>query len=625
MDALDPDRNLTERLGAAADGIEATPDLAGVIAGADRRRRRSRSIGLGGAAAVVALGVGGVVMVSNRDTNQFPAAQPDPVIVPLTTLPPGADTGDTVPESDDVGVPTSDGGTADEVPASTVLFDASNGYDPNGPDPADQFLDQTEQIYRREMPSGYDLQIRQSNVSYGELFGIEWDLPTGSQSECLGNPAVFIGDPTGPKQWLSAWTAQQWWPIGEANDFRVTEQYFDETSNVIIRTDLDGVSAGILQGDELADTTEFVDGVAVIEMLGFGNGPFNEETEPTLSIAVRSADGAINVQTMALYSEQYGNPGIPDACAGPAFPGSELPEPGAEQPADPAAAEVVVRDRHAILVDRSDAAKPDDILTDDTGVAEARAEMEAGQYGDSAAAAEYTIDEVVFTDAETAWFEYTIVAPTGTFGPRFGQAIFNGEVWQITRQTICQDLSLAGGQCDETAGTVNLQPPLADGVDIDEAQRVWQQLWEAYSMKMNCHPLSPCGEFDLSSQLPDPGEQPVDVAAARVEVVGLMESLYGQGRLLAQLDRIDDPTGIAEAVEGLGDGGYSDEADSASVTVDELVFTAPTVAVFRYTLTTDGYTLTDRIGTADEIDGVWKISSGTVCNDLALAGSPCQR
>ncbi len=33
---------------------------------------------------------------------------------------------------------------------------------------------------------------------------------------------------------------------------------------------------------------------------------------------------------------------------------------------------------------------------------------------------ELTIAEIVFTDAETAWFDYTIDAPTGTFGPRFG-------------------------------------------------------------------------------------------------------------------------------------------------------------------------------------------------------------
>ncbi len=29
---------------------------------------------------------------------------------------------------------------------------------------------------------------------------------------------------------------------------------------------------------------------------------------------------------------------------------------------------------------------------------------------------ELTIAEIVFTDAETAWFDYTIDAPTGTFG-----------------------------------------------------------------------------------------------------------------------------------------------------------------------------------------------------------------
>ena len=612
MEHLDADDNndLTAQMNAAVDGVDATPDLDAVITGAARRRRHGRSLSLAGAAAVVALGIGGVFMVSDRDTDELPAAQPVPVIVPLTTLAPGAETPDTEPpvtESLD-----------DVVPVSTIRLDGRQQLDPNAPDPADVYLDQTKEIYRREMPNGYDLQIRTSQVAYGELFGIDWDLPTGSQADCLGSPAVFTGDPTAPREWLSSWTVEQFWPLGDDQEFVVREHYSGDESNVIIRTDLSVTSVAILQNDEIGDAAEFVDGIAAVQLPPYDDGVWEDETGPFLVIDFENAEP----RTMALYGDQYGDRGIPDGCQGPPFPGSELPEPGPVQPSDPVRAELSIRDRHAILVDQSIDEKPAGLLTDDTGVAEARAQMEAGQYGESAAGAEYTIDDVVFTDADTAWFQYGIVAPTGTFGPRFGQAIFNGEVWQITRQTICQDLSLAGGRCDDD-GTPDLQPPIAGGLDEEAAFNAWYQVSEQYRLKLDCTPINGCGEFDLSRQLPEPGEQPTDAETARAEVIGLMESLYGDGALLSQLDRIDDSTGIADALDRLAAGALVDEVESASVSVVELVFATPTTAAFRYSLTTDGYTFDDRIGFAVEIDGVWKIARDTVCNDLSLGGASC--
>ena len=73
------------------------------------------------------------------------------------------------------------------------------------------------------------------------------------------------------------------------------------------------------------------------------------------------------------------------------------------------------------------------------------------------ATASYNIDEIVFTDPTTAWFRYTITAPTGTFADRFGMATFNGRVWQITRATLCGDLALAGATCQPP--TAPVEPP----------------------------------------------------------------------------------------------------------------------------------------------------------------------
>ncbi len=626
MEPVDPE--LTERLNAAADAVTATPDLDAVLVGAGRSRRRQRTIGVAGAAAVVALGVGGVVLVANRDTNELPEAQPEPVVVPLTTLAPSDDganaTADTVPVNEDTPAETVAVGSVEVEVDSSGLYPDPYQYDPNAPDPAEPYIEQSTEIYRRETPSGTDVRVLRSNVPYGELFGIEWDLPTGTQDACLGGDAIFIGSPDGPPQWLSSWTVRQWRALDPTQEIAIDEYYTATASNLIVRTDLAAREVTLTHGTEVHDRAEFIDGVAVIEMAGFGDGAFEGgETGPLLTMAVDTEDGESELRTFPVYGQYYGQQLATTGCIAPPIPGQELPEAGAEQPVDVVAAEAAVRERHAILVDRSDIEKPEDILTDDTGVTEARAQMEAGGYAESAAGAAYTIDGVVFTDAETAWFEYTIDAPSGTFGHRFGQAIYNGEVWQITRQTICQDLSLAGGYCDGDENTPNLEPPLADGVDFNQAMAEWQVLQNSFFEKLQCNPLNPCGEFDLAGQLPDPGEQPADVDIARVEVTTLMESMYGSGALLDRLDFIDDPTGVADALAQFEDSAYGDEAASAIAIVEEVVFTSPDTASFRYSVHSDAYRFDRRVGEAARIDGVWKISRATICNDLAIASAGC--
>ena len=68
-----------------------------------------------------------------------------------------------------------------------------------------------------------------------------------------------------------------------------------------------------------------------------------------------------------------------------------------------------------------------------------------------------TIAELVFTAPDEAWFRYSIDTPGNDFDNRYGIAVAVDGVWKITRSTVCQDLSLAGGDCGE--GWQTIYPP----------------------------------------------------------------------------------------------------------------------------------------------------------------------
>lgn len=139
--------------------------------------------------------------------------------------------------------------------------------------------------------------------------------------------------------------------------------------------------------------------------------------------------------------------------------------------------------------------------------------------------------------------------------------------------------------------------------------------WDDPAFRASCSPPPPA--------LPDPGEQPADAAASEAEIVDLMAAMYGEGGVLEFIDRIDDPTGVEAAVEQVADGGFQEEAASAQAIVEELVFTDPQTAWFRYRIETSGIDLDGRFGTAVLVDGTWKITRATICQDLSLAGGWC--
>ncbi len=141
------------------------------------------------------------------------------------------------------------------------------------------------------------------------------------------------------------------------------------------------------------------------------------------------------------------------------------------------------------------------------------------------------------------------------------------------------------------------------------------------------------GEADLSMQtpsdrylaectppppaLPDAGEQPSDPSAARAAVEASFDGAYARDG--TGLQYIDDPTGVQEARDKVGESTYAETAANAELTIDELVFTSPTEAWFRYSIRADVSSFANRYGIARlGDDGVWRITRATVCQDLAL-------
>jgi hypothetical protein len=190
--------------------------------------------------------------------------------------------------------------------------------------------------------------------------------------------------------------------------------------------------------DGATDRASVDDGVAVLVVPGGGAYDSDYTIEVTDAAGVRS----LTVDDL----QHWDDPVWREACQEPP---PALPDAG-EQPADPVAAEAAIRERFALLwdrgIDRAD--KPDDLLSDWTGVAEAADAVFAGEYGDSATHAVNTIEELVFVSPTDAWFRYTIDTDVAFFSDLYGTAALVEGVWQFPRALMCQNLGLAGPGCE---------------------------------------------------------------------------------------------------------------------------------------------------------------------------------
>lgn len=387
--------------------------------------------------------------------------------------------------------------TEDTTRRPTTVADVTSTTTASPPaasvDPADVYLVATAEIYRRTLPDGQDFVVRLSSGSYASVFGLSWSGPTGSADECLGDYAMFLGVPGDIGSWGSAWTTVPWFdetdptqPVGLQAMMHAAEESVLPTELIVIRV---GPDAGELvlvtsDGAEL-DRAPVANGVGMVMLDSVAQQ--NGWTVDKLRVAVIEADGQRSELAPVLPPTQSTT--INSDCGPGPAPQRSLPEAGTP-PADAGGAEAEIRQRYGLLVDQSVPAdqKPDDLLDDDTGVQAALVDLEEGPYAEAAATAVYTVGELVFTQPDEAWFRYTITTSSSVFADRFGRAVFNGSVWQITRATLCQDLALALALCEPDSPVVEL--PI--NPEWEAAWREWVSRAMLYTGNDGCAPLSQC-------------------------------------------------------------------------------------------------------------------------------------
>lgn len=143
------------------------------------------------------------------------------------------------------------------------------------------------------------------------------------------------------------------------------------------------------------------------------------------------------------------------------------------------------------------------------------------------------------------------------------------------------------------------------------------EYWNLPDYQAGCTPPLP--------GLPEPGDQPADPAAAEQALRDRFALLWNQ--IVPREDKrslLDDWTGVDAAADAVMNGDFAAEAETAGHEIDEIVFTSPTTAWFRYTLYTDISDFAGRYGTATLVDGEWQFARDVMCQDLALGGGICE-
>ena len=442
------ERRLTER----ANETEAAPDLEAIEAAAGSRRTRQR-LGLAvGTLSVTGLVLVGVMLMSGGQRDRSPADDATPGTDPTVTESSPTEPTSTDPTSTDL-TSTDPSGTDPTITNSNVADNVIKATLPPAADPVGPYLADTTEIYRR-MIGDREIVVRRSEASWAELFDLEWRAPTGSAEVCFGDQVLFLRDTA-----TLDYSPTGWEPIKTFTDFQIDTQTDAQTAAqtgvaidqgmfgdvAVVRSFGAATEIIILDGDgEEVDRASFVDGLAAVVTAGmWANGP--DPGEPAVVLVTDGVTG--EPIPFGLLAGTRSGEFVAECTPGPP-PARPLP-PAGVPPDDPIVDEAEIRTRHALAVDRTVPLSddPPDLVDDTTGIEQATAEVDAGQYADAAASAEHTIGELVFTAPDEAWFEYSITTPLGELPGRHGVARFNGSVWQITRDTICQDLATAGGRC----------------------------------------------------------------------------------------------------------------------------------------------------------------------------------
>jgi hypothetical protein len=216
----------------------------------------------------------------------------------------------------------------------------------------------------------------------------------------------------------------------------------------IVQSD-EGTTARATFADGGSDSLALADGVAVLAHGIAKPGDLETLDGEALDVQILDAGGAVVGDTTvhANGSPAFGNGGDSDPadCTAPA----KLPAPGSEQPTDVAAATAGVTQAYVDVYTGSNSDAVKDAAIDDlAGVDAARAELRSGPDADEAKVATANVTDVVFLSATKAAVSYDIDIPGySNFTGRFGEAVFTGGRWKVTRETFCGDIAMAGVTC----------------------------------------------------------------------------------------------------------------------------------------------------------------------------------
>jgi len=416
----------------------------------DDRRGRRRIVGGVAAAMLIAAagGVGyGIGRGVDRDTAAIDAGSEESARDEASSEALGESTSveesavTTVPMSDDMAADSSEGGGMSGD--TSMQSSGGQGYAAFGTQPMETVFERTTTngfAFRVQLGQTWDSNL-QGDWGAGDWQPAPWCYESGQlRVSVSGNGIADIG---GVPWYAEAFQgrAVSWLTLG-GNDA-------DPQWVVVVQAPADATNVRAVFADGSTDEVAPQNGIAVLTAPGEASTPITDGDytyweDPTPSFEVTFDGGA---EPITLGSDDVGtwdDPAFRESCTPPP---PALPDAG-EQPAEPAAAEAEIRAAMTELYGAIGAgAEGSDLIDDPTGVAEAREQVEEGGFAETAASAVATIDELVFTAPDEAWFRYSIDTDTGFFDNRYGISVLVDGVWKITRSTVCQDLSMAGGDC----------------------------------------------------------------------------------------------------------------------------------------------------------------------------------
>lgn len=131
----------------------------------------------------------------------------------------------------------------------------------------------------------------------------------------------------------------------------------------------------------------------------------------------------------------------------------------------------------------------------------------------------------------------------------------------------------------------------------------------------------------MPGELPPPGEQPEDPAAAEQAVRATWDAMYGDPASMTpeqQASLVDDARGLDEGLAHIRERYSADEIAGTTIEIDEVVFASPEQAFVEYTVDAGPLgSFPGRFGELVLIDGQWKLTRHTVCSLLGLAAYQC--